>query len=224
MPTPEQLEAMGVDEASARGIQSLVLLSKENSPEEQRAVKAMIDATSGEYAAVNRPTMEAVPVPVGANVHASYGSDVVNYSAEGQMVVQDSTGSDQNSGIVEFRAPPNATPELKAQVQIYVDGYNAALKAGRLSKTGRVSTKGALRDQASDAAKKEARRARKAGTPYKGHVSHVPDTTWTGTPEPYCWEDFDPIVNTSLGGQSRRYPIGYKPTGFVFKEDEEWTD
>ena len=48
MPTPEQLGAMGEDEASARGAQSLILLSKEGSPEEQRAVKAMIDATAPE--------------------------------------------------------------------------------------------------------------------------------------------------------------------------------
>ncbi len=50
-------------------------------------------------------------------------------------------------------------------------------------------------------------------------MAHVPDTTWTGTPEPYGWLDLTPVVNTSLGGQSNRYPIGYKPTGFVFKED-----
>lgn len=58
-----------------------------------------------------------------------------------------------------------------------------------------------------------------AGTPYTGHVGHVPDTTWTNSPVPYFWLDLDPIVNTSLGGQAKKYPIGYKPTGFVFKED-----
>ena len=48
MPSPEQLDAMGADEATARGAQALILLSKEGSPEEQRAVKAMIDATAPE--------------------------------------------------------------------------------------------------------------------------------------------------------------------------------
>ncbi|MBP3610219.1 MAG: hypothetical protein J6J42_07785 [Lachnospiraceae bacterium] len=123
------------------------------------------------------------------------------------------------SGIVEFKAPPDATPAQSAQVKAYVDGCNEALKAGKLSSTGRVSTQGSLRRQASRAARKEAQRAANAGTPYTGHVGHVPDTTWTGTPDPYDWLDLDPVVNTSLGGQSNGYPIGYKPTGFVFKED-----
>lgn len=127
--------------------------------------------------------------------------------------------SGTGSGIVEFKAPPDATPAQIAQVKAYVDGCNEALKAGKLSSTGRVSTQGSLRRQASRAARKEAQRAANAGTPYTGHVGHVPDTTWTGTPDPYDWLDLDPVVNTSLGGQSNGYPIGYKPTGFVFKED-----
>ena len=127
--------------------------------------------------------------------------------------------SGRGSGIVEFKATPDATPAQIAQVKAYVDGCNEALKAGKLSSTGRVSTQGLLRRQASRAARKEAQRAANAGTPYTGHVGHVPDTTWTGTPDPYDWLDLDPVVNTSLGGQSNGYPIGYKPTGFVFKED-----
>ncbi len=108
---------------------------------------------------------------------------------------------------------------ITRQDSVYVDGCNKALNAGKLSSTGRVSTQGSLRRQASRAAKKEAQRAARAGTPYTGHVGHVPDTTWTGTPEPYDWLDLDPVVNTSLGGQSNGYSEGYKPTGFVFKED-----
>jgi hypothetical protein len=41
-----------------------------------------------------------------------------------------------------------------------------------------------------------------------------------GTPQPHSWLDLDPKVNTSIGGQARRHPIGYKPTEFVFVEDE----
>ena len=48
MPSAEQLDAMGEDKATARGAQALILLSKEDSPEEQHAVKAMIDATAPE--------------------------------------------------------------------------------------------------------------------------------------------------------------------------------
>lgn len=120
------------------------------------------------------------------------------------------------SGPVEVKPPPNATPEQVKQVQDYVDGSNEALKDGALSSTGRVSTKGDLRDSASLAAAQERARASAAGTPYSGHAGHVPDTTWTGTAQPHSWLDLDPTVNTSIGGQSNRYPIGFKPTEFIF--------
>lgn len=71
----------------------------------------------------------------------------------------------------------------------------------------------------SNCAKKERERAEKEGRPYKGDVGHIPDTTWTGTAEPYKWMDIDPRVNASLGGQAGRYPIGYRPTIFTFEED-----
>ncbi len=102
-------------------------------------------------------------------------------------------------------------------MKAYIRGCNKALKAGKLSSTGRVSTKGSLRSKATQSAKKEKNRARKAGTPYKGHPGHVPDTTWTGDPNPYSWLDLDPRVNTSLGSQAKNYPVGYKPTKFVYK-------
>ena len=93
--------------------------------------------------------------------------------------------SGSGSGIVEYMAPPGATPQQIAQVKAYVDGCNDALAAGKISSTGRVSTKGTLRRQASREAKKEAQRAMNAGTPYTGHVGHVPDTTWTNSPVPF---------------------------------------
>ena len=49
MPTDEQLAAMGMDEATARGIQSLAWLSAEDSPARQHAVEAMIDLAEGEF-------------------------------------------------------------------------------------------------------------------------------------------------------------------------------
>jgi hypothetical protein len=121
------------------------------------------------------------------------------------------------NGPVVFRPPPGATAEEIAQIKAYIEGSNAALDAGALSSTGRVSTKGALRTDASLAAAQERARATSNGTPYQGHAGHVPDTTWTGTPEPHSWLDLSPRVNMSLGGQAGGYPIGYKPTEFVYE-------
>ncbi|WP_211473823.1 LysM peptidoglycan-binding domain-containing protein [Collimonas humicola] len=124
----------------------------------------------------------------------------------------------ENSGPVVFRAPPGATAEEIAQVRAYVDGSNEALQAGQLSPTGRVSTGGELRTDASLAAAQERARAAADGVPYEGHAGHVPDTTWTGNPQPYSWLDLAPRVNSSLGGQAPKYPVGYKPTEFIFEE------
>ncbi|MFJ7850106.1 ribonuclease YeeF family protein [Peribacillus sp. NPDC097206] len=128
--------------------------------------------------------------------------------------------NDTNTGPVEVKAPPGASAEQIAQVKAYVEGSNKALQDGALSPTGRISTKGKLRQDASRSARLEGKRAAESGTPYKGHVGHVPDTTWGGKPDPHSWLDLDPKVNTSLGGQAKKYPIGYRPTEFKFvKED-----
>jgi hypothetical protein len=120
------------------------------------------------------------------------------------------------SGPVRFRPPPGATADEIAQVRAYVDGCNRALCAGQLSPTGRVSTQGALRADASRAAAAERARAAASGTPYQGHAGHVPDTTWTGSATPPQWMDLSPRVNTSLGGQAVQYPPGYQPAVFEF--------
>ena len=116
------------------------------------------------------------------------------------------------SGPVVFYDPKaGATPAQQAQIRAYVEGSNAALRDGYIAPEGRVSTNGALRDDASAAAAAERGRTR-----YEGHAGHVPDTTWTGRAEPHSWLDLDPSINHSLGGQSRRYPLGYKPTEFNY--------
>ncbi|MBS2019764.1 MAG: hypothetical protein JST00_43275 [Deltaproteobacteria bacterium] len=120
-------------------------------------------------------------------------------------------------GVVEFTLFERATPDQIAQARAYVRGSNEALEAGFLSPSGRVSTKGALQRDASRAAQAERVRAAAAGTPYRGHAGHVPDTTWSGQPEPFAWADLHPSVNTSLGGQAPRYPVGFRPTGFILK-------
>lgn len=48
-------------------------------------------------------------------------------------------------------------------------------------------------------------------------AGHVPDTTWTGSPQPYRWLDLSPRGKSSLGGQAAAYPVGYQPTGFIFE-------
>lgn len=118
----------------------------------------------------------------------------------------------ETSGPVVFYDPKGgATPDQQAQIQAYVNGSNDALRDGYLAPNGRVSTTGQLRQDASAAAAAE-----RVNGVYNGHAGHVPDTTWTGQPNPHSWLDLDPAINQSLGGQSRRYPIGYQPTGFHY--------
>jgi RHS repeat-associated protein len=124
------------------------------------------------------------------------------------------------SGPVEFRAPAGSTAEEIAQARAHVKGVNEALQAGELSPTGRVSTKGELRTDANVEAARERARAASEGVPYQGNAGHVPDTTWTGRAKPHSWQDLSPRLNKSLGAQARRYPIGYKPTEFIFVEPE----
>ncbi|NMC56790.1 MAG: hypothetical protein GYA50_06185 [Eubacteriaceae bacterium] len=122
------------------------------------------------------------------------------------------------SGPVEIMPPLNANAEQIKQVKLYIKGANKALREGYISPIGRVSTKGDLRIRASKAAGEERERAAIAGTPYKGHVGHVPDTTWTGTAQPHSFLDLDAKVNSSIGGQANGYPIGYKATKFIYKK------
>ncbi|WP_216211176.1 putative T7SS-secreted protein [Amycolatopsis aidingensis] len=131
--------------------------------------------------------------------------------------VADEAPTPPGDGPVTFRPPPNATPEEVAQVQRYVEACERAREAGALSDTGRVSTAGELREAASEAARAERLAAKEAGQPYSGHVGHAPDTTWTGKPDAFEWHDQTPRVNSSLGAQARRYPVGHQPSNFEFE-------
>lgn len=123
-----------------------------------------------------------------------------------------------NKGVVKFTTPKGKpTAENIAQTKAYVKGCNKALKDGAISPTGRVSTKGALRLDASRAARMERSAASAVNKPYLGEAGHVPDTTWTGTGQPHSWLDLSKSVNRSLGRQALKYPIGYQPTKFVFE-------
>ena len=143
---------------------------------------------------------------------AAEGENVAEVAGDGE-----GSGENINTGEVEFFHPKNATIEEIEQIKRYVDLCNEAQMHDYLSPTGRVSTRGQLRRRASKAAEKERKRAAIAGVPYKGHVGHAPDTTWTGKEDPFRYLDLSPRVNESLGAQAVKYPIGYKPTKFVYK-------
>ena len=130
-------------------------------------------------------------------------------------------GSDPMSGPVVFYPRKNATEAEMKEYQEYVAGCNRALEAGALSATGRVPTAGtALQREASQAAQFE-RAAHPEKYPSPDIVAgHVPDSTWMGKAEPYEWQPMSPKVNSSLGGQNNRYPVGYKPTEFLRGERE----
>ncbi|MFK0017302.1 hypothetical protein [Streptomyces sp. NPDC091027] len=59
------------------------------------------------------------------------------------------------------------------------------------------------------------------GTEYEyrtlGKVAgHLPDTTWSGKSDPYCWHQQDTRVSSTVGGDAQKYLPGYKPTGFYY--------
>ncbi|VTX93689.1 Uncharacterised protein [Actinomyces naeslundii] len=124
-------------------------------------------------------------------------------------------GSDPMSGPVIFYPPKNATAAELKELDDYVAGCNRALEAGALSPTGRVATTGTrLGTEAKYAAKLE--RMRHPELYSGGKVAgHVPDTGWGRGPEPHEWQPMSRKVNSSLGGQNKRYPVGYKPTIFL---------
>ena len=127
----------------------------------------------------------------------------------------------EGQGPVVFKPRPDWTDEQIAQAREYTARSQEVLERGQLSPTGRVSTKGNLRTEASLDAAKERARAEAAGTPYPSgqHAGHIPDTTWTGNPQPPGgYMPLDATVNNSLGAQSRRYHVGYQPTEFKFED------
>jgi RHS repeat-associated protein len=120
---------------------------------------------------------------------------------------------------VLFSAPPAANAMEEAHTLEAISLANLAHDEGLLSVVGRVSTQGALGSAKSAAAGVERARALEAGTPYKYVVGHGPDATWTGKAATRFWQDVLSRVNSSLGGQARRYPLGYRPTRFLYSAE-----
>ena len=128
------------------------------------------------------------------------------------------------SGPVVLQDPvAGATRAQAYQIREYADIGNLSILEGYMSPTGRVSTEGVTRRLASSAAAEERVTAAVEGRPYTGVVSHGIDTTWTGRPVPPFWLDHDLSINSSLGRQAQNYPLGYKPTRFIYQGDLNWT-
>lgn len=130
------------------------------------------------------------------------------------FTAEELTTPSAGDGPVPFRFRQDWDDAQVSDAVEHIDMLNAARLEGHLSESGRVSTDGVLRRQASLAAELERARAELAGTPYQKEVGHVPDTTWTGNPQSPYWQDLDSSVNRSFGGQAPQYPVGYKPTIF----------
>jgi hypothetical protein len=116
-----------------------------------------------------------------------------------------------------FYSPLNSTKAEIAQIIEYCSRCNTALASGELSPAGRVSTIGDLRRQADLITANERAAAASRGSPYSGVAGHTPDVTWTGnTVPPQGFMDMSKSINSSLGAQARRYPLGYMPTLFSY--------
>jgi RHS repeat-associated protein len=120
-----------------------------------------------------------------------------------------------------FNAPKVTTASQEAQLREYASLSTLAEREGYLSPTGRVSTQGAIESQAARARVVERERARLAGTPYvlPNVAAHAPDSGWLGYGDPPFWHFAESRVNSTVAGQQARYPIGYKPTRFIFRGD-----
>ncbi|WP_018351941.1 DUF6244 family protein [Longispora albida] len=131
-------------------------------------------------------------------------------------------------GPVILRLVENPTDDERLHLVEYVEGAQRALEAGQTPVTGRVSVRGQLNKDKERAAELERRRAQAAGEPYGELVAaHLPDTTWTGVADPpQGWGRHTHRMNSSLGSQSARYPVGYRPESFEIEipRDEDDDD
>ena len=119
-----------------------------------------------------------------------------------------------------FNSPKGTTAAQEAQLREYASLSTLAEREGYLSPTGRVSTAGAIEQEAARARVLERQRAALAGTPYESNVAaHAPDSGWLGYGDPPFWLSTERRVNATIAGQQQRYPIGYKPTRFIFRGD-----
>ncbi len=108
-------------------------------------------------------------------------------------------GSGPNAANAYNISTAGMTPEERDAVIEYARRTNVWL-----AKNGPITvqpTAGALRSEATEAARLERLRAARAGTPYQGQVGHAPDTAITGAPNPPGgWVDMPGTSNNVIGG------------------------
>jgi len=167
-----------------------------------------------------------VPAEVSVGTESAAGNNAAHSSHQYELLKRDllrqevaNPGELMSGPVVLLDPVAGASPYQVQQIRQYADIANLAKDEGYLSSTGRVSTKGQLRTEASAAARKEWVAAQAEGRSYVGVVGHGPDTTWTGRPVSPFWLDMDSSINSSLGRQAQDYPIGYKPTRFIYEKD-----
>ena len=173
---------------------------------------------------------------VSAEAAASqYATDTVQVAPEPQRLTNPGGGS---SLPPEFKGVPmddrpesgplyafpvkNPTAAEVLATQDYAEAAQEALDNGGFNDGGRVSVDDPLRVAADRAIDAERRAAAAEGRYYSGVVGHVPDTTWGGRGEPYSWMDLPGSVNSSLGSQATRYPVGYQATKVLGPLDDEF--
>jgi RHS repeat-associated protein len=115
--------------------------------------------------------------------------------------------------------PPfgSPSPDAAADSREYVRRVNAARRSLTLV---RQTTSGHMERQR-QAATRAARR--RMGCSSWQQAGHVPDVLWTGQVNPPAarWFCMSAQANTSVGAQQRQYPIGWRPTGFIFHATAE---
>ncbi|SDK87835.1 hypothetical protein SAMN05216298_1796 [Glycomyces sambucus] len=123
-----------------------------------------------------------------------------------------------NEGPVWFNPPKKmdkVSPEQLRQAEEYVNAANDAYYNNELSPTGRVATTKDpdLEYRKEQAAEAERNNPEDGQGPYGDKVAaHLPDTTWTGNPDPAGgWGRHDSSINGTFGSQSGLYPEGWKP-------------
>jgi hypothetical protein len=213
-----RLTALGADRAAGAVAMSRQQLA------EGAAVAAVIGQRLGEV----RARIEALRGGAGsaAGPRSSRSGSSVPKPTKSHGTLQKRAGI--TAGPVRFAVPRKLEGKLSAehrrQVEEYIAAANQALADGKLPASGRVrpSKDPDLKNAKDAAAARERARAEAAGEPYGDLVAaHLPDTTWTGTPDPPGgWGRHDATINASLGSQSDKYPEGYQPTGFGL--DDGW--
>ena len=173
-------------------------------------------------------TFGEIPQSVGRNVSQDGARSGYQYQLLKRQLTRQEVANPVNpmSGTVVLHDPAaGATSAQVQQIRQYAAIGDLVIAEGYMSPTGRVSTAGRLQREGKAAVAEERARAIAEGRPYTTGqvVGHGLDMTWTGRPVAPFWLPMDSSINSSLGRQAQNYPIGFKPTRFIYQEDLNWT-